>query len=93
MDFDNSSGGEVDHDNFTDAFISLVKGKHLTRCTHLDLSGIVDLRRASLNELMGELVDCKLCENLMSIHLNDLGLNFNLQLREDITDLFRIQSK
>lgn len=59
---------------------------------HLDLSGIPDLRKPKLIELVNELVDFNLCVNLMCIHMNDLGLNTPSQNREDINELFRIQS-
>lgn len=32
------------------------------------------------------------CENLLSIHLNDLGVNFNKLLKDEIADLFRIKN-
>lgn len=42
---------------------------------------------------MNELIDYKQCENLLSIHLCDLGLNFNKQVHDEVMDVFRIQTK
>lgn len=80
------------HENFTDAFINLVKSQNMSRCTHLDLSGIDALNQNGIMELMNELFDYQYCENLLSIHLNDLGINFNSRIKDDIIELFRIQT-
>lgn len=67
----------VAFDNFTDGMIDLVRGHNFSRCTHLDLSGIKVLNTYNFLELMNELIDYQYCENMLAIHLNDLGLNFN----------------
>ena len=41
---DSNSHNSHDLQNFTDAFINLVKSQNLQKCTHLDISGIQALR-------------------------------------------------
>ena len=54
---DDDSDKEINQDNFTDAFISFVKGHNFTRCTHLDLSGVRALTKHNFLELINELLD------------------------------------
>lgn len=89
-DGDSDSEDDQCHDNFTDAFINLIRSQNITKCTHLDLSGILALNQDNVLELMSEVFDYQNCENLLSVHLNDLGMNFNHKVKEEIVDLFRI---
>lgn len=70
----------------------MVKAKCLTRCTHLDLSGICALDLHNLHDLLIELIDYKFCECLLSIHLNDLGINFDSPIKDEISELFQIKT-
>lgn len=95
VEFDSESNSEDNdsaHDTFVHAFISLVKSQSMTTLTHLDLSGIGALGPDDSLELMNELFDYQHCENLLSVHLNDLGLNFNSRIKDDMMELFRIQT-
>lgn len=39
---------------------------------------------------MNELSDFNNCENLLSVHLNDLGLNFDDKVKDEIIETFDI---
>ena len=56
--------------------INLIKFGCIKKCTHLDLSGIDALIKANLSNILGEL-EYENCGNLLGLHLNDLGVNFN----------------
>ena len=72
--------------------MALVKSHHLKRCTHLDISGIHALKQYNFLELINELADYLNCENLLSVHMNDLGLNFDHKIKDEIVDAFRIKT-
>ena len=57
--------------------INLIKSGCIKKCTHLDLSGINALTKVNLANILNELVEYKNCGNLLGLHLNDLGVNFN----------------
>ena len=46
-----------------------------------------------ITSLIGELAEYKNCANLLGLHLNDLGLNFNKHLKDDVKDLFLINDE
>ena len=64
----------------------------MNKLTHLDLSGIQALNDLNILNIIGDLFDFQFCENLLAIHLNDLGINFNEKTKEEIIDQFRIQT-
>ena len=82
-----------EQENFTDALRHLIKGQNLMKCTHLNLSGIEALNHSNFMDLMNELFDYSNCENLLSIHLDDLGINVNQKTKDDIMDVFRVPTK
>jgi len=63
------------------------------KLTHLDLSGIKDLCPNDLLKILNELSLNKYCGNMIAIHLNDLEINFNINLKDEIHDLFNIKAK
>ena len=63
------------------------------KLSHLDLSGIKDLPPNDLLKLLNELSLNKLCGNLIAVHLSDLDINFNVNLKDEIHDLFNIKAK
>lgn len=79
-------------DSFPKALINLIRSQYLKICTHLDLSGIQSLKLENILEVANELVDHELCENLLSVHMNDLGINMNQKIKEEITEIFRVQT-
>ena len=70
--------------------INLIKSGSLNKCTHIDLSGIYAMKEADMIQIVGEMVDFENCENLMGLHLNDLGINFNQYLTDEIKEMFLI---
>lgn len=76
--------------NFMQALISLVKSRCLNKCTHMDLSGIHAINPKNLVEIVNELVEFDQCSNLLALHLNDLGLNFNQEIKDEVQDIFHI---
>lgn len=62
----------------------------MNKLTHLDLSGISALNDVNIMDIIGDLFEYQYCENLLAIHLNDLGINFNENTKDEISDQFRI---
>ena len=56
--------------------------------THLDLSGIQAINMDNILDILNELSDYQKCGNLLSLHMNDLGLNFNSHVSDEIMDIF-----
>lgn len=56
----------------------------------MNLSGIAAITREDVLKILNILADYKLCGNLLSVHLADLGINDDAQLMEDIYELFNI---
>ena len=54
---DSESDDDKCHDNFADAFVSLIKSQNVSKCTHLDLSGILALGPDNIIEVMSEVFD------------------------------------
>lgn len=79
--------------NFTEVMQNLIKSRFLKKCTHIDLSGIQAIDHTQLLDLLSDLSEYGLCGNLLSVHLNDLGVNHDPHLVEEIIDTFQVQRK
>ena len=93
-DYSSSSdepANQKEPENFTQALLMLIKGHCLRKCTHLNISGIQAISSKNLIELAGELIEYQNCQNLLSVHLSDLGINQDAKLKEEIKDHFQFQ--
>ena len=61
--------------------------------THLDLSGIESLTRDDVLKLINVLSNYNFCGNLLSIHLDDLGINDDEQLIDEAHELFNVNNQ
>ena len=59
----------------------------------MDLSGIVAIKEQDVVEIVQELFEYEYCANLLSLHLSDLGLNMDQALKDEIMDIFQVQTK
>lgn len=57
--------------------MSLVKSSYLKKCTHIDFSGIQAINPYTFLDVLQELSEYQNCNNLLAVHLNDLGFNFD----------------
>lgn len=67
---------------------NLIKSSYLSTLTHLDISGIQAIDLRTFNRVVTELSNYKYCGNLLSIHMSDLGINFDEAMKEEIMDSF-----
>ena len=63
----------------------------MKKVTHLDISGINALEKGdNLQILLVELNNFRQCENLLAIHISDLGINNDQRKGEEIFEIFNI---
>jgi len=74
-------------DTFTDILIRFINMGHCKKLTHLDLSGIKALDSVNQLKVFNILPNC---DNLISVHLNHLGVNNDPVLVDQLTETFNI---
>ena len=78
---------------FIDSFLNYLSQGYFCKLTHLDISGIISLTREDIQRLLNDIGNPTTCGNLLSVHLNDLGINDDPVLYDEITDMFYINTQ
>lgn len=86
-----SDEDKFDPQTFTEIFLNFIQQGHAKKMTHLDLSGIRAISADDLQLILRDLSNDLLAGNILSIHLNDFGINDDAILKQDIMDHFSIQ--
>lgn len=57
------------------------------------MSGIEALDNDMIIQVIQDLAEYEFCANLLSVHLNDLGLNIDKEKKDEVMDVFQIKTK
>jgi len=79
--------------SFCSIFLEFIDKGYCKKLTHLDLSGIKDMSPDEFLKVLNEISLNKMCGNLIAVHLSDMDINFNMNLKDEIHDLFNIKAK